>query len=84
MNVGRMCSVQGSSQLDTHQRGSEYLKLVCARYHGMGFTSQLEWVGEQMVEALGLLLNDTRCTDDERRAVEKFLKLAAEEVPGAV
>ena len=84
MNVGRMCSIQGSRQLDTHQRASEYLKAVCARYQGMGFTSHIEWVGEQMIDALRLLLKDTNCTEEERRAVERFLRLASEEVSGAV
>jgi len=84
MNVGRLCSIQGSQQLNTHQRASEYLKAVCARYHGMGFTSRIEWVGEQTIEALRLLLSDTSCTDEERRAVERFLELASQEMPGAV
>lgn len=84
MNVGRMCSIQGSHQLETHQRASEYLKAVCARYQGMGFTSRIEWAGEQMIDALRLLLQDTNCTEEERRAVERFLRLASEEVSGAV
>ena len=84
MNVGRLCSIQGSQQLDTHQRATEYLKSVCARYHGMGFTARVEWVGEQMIEALRLLLADTKCTEEERRSVERFLALAAEELPGSV
>jgi hypothetical protein len=84
MNVGRLCSIQGTQQLDTHTRASEYLKAMCSRYPGMGFTAQVEWVGEQMVEALRLLLADTNCSDDERRAVDHFLRLAAEELPGAV
>jgi hypothetical protein len=50
----------------------------------MGFTSQIEWVGEQMIAALRLLLADTTCTEEERRAVERFLALASEELPGAV
>ena len=84
MNVGRLCSITGTQQGDTHTRVSEYLKAVCAHYHGMGFTTRLEWVGEQTVEALRLLLADTRCSEDERRAVERFLDLAAEELPGKV
>lgn len=84
MNVGRLCSIQGSHQLESHQRVADYLKLVCAPYHGMGFTSRSEWIGEQTLDALRLLLADTSCTDQERRAVERFLDLAAEELPGAV
>jgi hypothetical protein len=82
LNVGRLCSIQGSNQLDTHMRASEYLKTVCGRYPGMGFSPRIEWIGEQMVEALRLLLSDTRCSDEERKAVERFLTLAAEEQPG--
>ena len=84
MNVGRFCSIAGQQGADTHQRVSEYLKAVCAAYRGMGFTSRIEWVGEQTIEALRLLLADTRCTEEERRAVEKFLDLASQELPGAV
>lgn len=84
MNVGRLCSITGTQHADTHTRVSEYLKTVCARYQGMGFTTRLEWVGEQTVEALRLLLADTRCSEDERRAVERFLDLAAEELPGKI
>jgi hypothetical protein len=84
MNVGRLCSIQGVSVLDTHKRGSEYLKIMCARYPGMGFSAHTEWIGEQMVDALRLLLKDTNCTEDERRAVERFLDLAGEELAGAV
>lgn len=82
MNVGRLCSIESSQQLDTHQRVSEYLRAVCSRYPGMGFTSRIEWTGEQTIEALRLLLSDTNCSDEERRAVERFLHLAAEEIPG--
>lgn len=82
MNVGRLCSIEGTRQLSTHRRGSDYLKHVCARYPGMGFTARIEWIGEQTVEALRLLLADTNCTEEERRAVERFLDLAAEELPG--
>lgn len=84
MNVGRMCSIQGAHEQDTHQRASEYLRVVCAPYQGMGFTAREEWVGERMIDALVLLLQDTNCSDEERRAVNRFLHLAAEEVPGAV
>ena len=84
MNVGRLCSITVTQQGDTHARVSEYLKAVCARYQGMGFTTRLEWTGEQTVEALRLLLADTRCSEDERRAVERFLEIAAEELPGRV
>jgi hypothetical protein len=48
----------------------------------MGFTSRIEWIGEQAIDGLRLLLADTNCTEDERRAVNRFLDLAAEEVPG--
>ena len=82
MNVGRLCSIAGSSDLDTHQRVSEYLRMVCAAYPGMGFTSQIEWMGERSVDALRLLLADTNCTEDERRAVDRFLDLASAELPG--
>jgi hypothetical protein len=58
--------------------------MVCSPYHGMGFTSRIEWIGEQTVRALRLLLAETVCTDEERRAVERFLDLAAEELPGSV
>lgn len=84
MNVGRLCSITGTQHTDTHQRVAEYLKVVCAPYPGMGFTARVEWVGEQTLAALRLLLADTRCTEEERRAVEKFLDLASEELPGAV
>jgi hypothetical protein len=84
MNVARLCSVTGAQQGDTHMRVSEYLKAVCAPYRGMGFTTRLEWVGEQTVEALRLLLADTRCSEEERRAVERFLDLAVEELPGKI
>ena len=84
MNVGRLCSIQGSYQLESHQRVADYLKLVCSPYHGMGFTSRIEWVGEQTLSALRVLLADTSCTDEERRAVQRFLDLAAEELPGSV
>jgi hypothetical protein len=82
MNVGRLCSIEGAAELQTHQRASEYLKAVCARYPGMGFSPQMEWLGEQMVLGLRLLLADTSCTEDERRAVQRFLNLAVEELPG--
>lgn len=82
MNVGRLCSIAGSSDLDTHQRVSEYLRLVCAAYPGMGFTSRIEWIGERSVDALRLLLADTSCSEDERRSVERFLDLASAELPG--
>ena len=68
----------------SHQRVSEYLKLVCNRYEGMGFTSRTEWIGEQTIAALELLLADTHCSNDERKAVESFLALARQEMPGAV
>jgi hypothetical protein len=84
MNVGRLCSIEGSQQLDTHQRASEYLKVVCSRYGGMGFTSRIEWIGEQTIDAMRLLLADTSCTEEERKAVERFLDLASEELPGAL
>ncbi len=84
MNIGRLCAIEGTRSLDTHQRVSEYLRLMCARYPGMGFSSHVEWVGEQTVDALRLLLSDTSCTEEERRAVDRFLQLACEEVPGAV
>jgi hypothetical protein len=84
MNVGRLCSIQGTSQLESHQRVADYLKLVCSPYHGMGFTSRIEWIGEQTLQALRLLLADTSCSEEERRAVERFLDLAAEELPGSV
>lgn len=82
MNVGRLCSIEGPSTLNSHQRATAYLKLMCRQYPGMGFSSHVEWVGEQMVAALRLLLADTSCTEDERRAVDRFLALAAEELPG--
>ncbi len=84
MNIGRLCSIEGSSQSDSHQRGSEYLKAICTRYQGMGFSAHTEWVGEQMIGALRLLLKDTNCTEEERRAVERFLDLAAHEQAGTV
>jgi hypothetical protein len=82
MNVGRLCSIQGSAEVTTHHRMSEYLKVVCERYPGMEFTARIEWIGEQALDALRLLLADTRCTDEERRAVERFLGLAGEELSG--
>jgi hypothetical protein len=48
----------------------------------MGFSSHVEWVGEQVVEALRLLLADTNCTEEERQSVHRFLDLAAQELPG--
>jgi hypothetical protein len=35
-----------------------------------------------MVRALRALLSDTSCSEDERRAVERFLDLAYQELPG--
>lgn len=82
MNVGRLCSVQGSTEATSHGRLAEYLKVQCERYPGMEFAPRVEWIGEQAVEALRLLLADTRCTEEERRAVARFLALASEELPG--
>jgi hypothetical protein len=82
MNVGRLCSIQGSAEEQTHWRLAEYLKVVCGRYPGMEFSARVEWLGEQTVDALRLLLADTRCTEAERRAVEHFLGLASEELSG--
>jgi hypothetical protein len=82
MNVGRLCSIDGPTALNTHQRASAYLKLLCDAYPGMGFSPHVEWIGEQMVSALRILLSDTNCTEDERRAVDRFLELAAQELPG--
>lgn len=82
MNIGRLCSIEGPSSLNVHQRSTAYLKMRCAGYPGMGFSSHVEWVGEQMVEAMRLLLADTNCTEEERRAVDRFLDLAAQELPG--
>jgi hypothetical protein len=84
MNVARLCSISGAQNADTHMRVSEYLKAVCSPYAGMGFTARLEWVGEQTIEALRLLLADTRCSEEERHAVERFLALASQELPGSV
>jgi hypothetical protein len=82
MNVGRLCSIEGPNSLNSHQRATAYLKMMCAHYPGMGFSSQVEWVGEQMVQALRLMLADTGCSEEERRAVERFLDLATQELPG--
>jgi hypothetical protein len=82
MNVGRLCSIEGPSSQNTHQRVTGYFKMMCANYPGMGFSSHVEWVGEQVVEALRLLLADTNCTEEERQSVHRFLDLAAQELPG--
>jgi hypothetical protein len=50
----------------------------------MGFSPRVEWVGEQTIAALELLLADTNCTDEERRAVSRFLELASQEIPGGL
>jgi hypothetical protein len=75
-----MCSIEGSSQQNTHQRATDYLREVCSRYPGMGFSTRLEWVGEQMIDALRLLLRDTNYSVDERAAISRFLDFASEEI----
>lgn len=84
MNVARLCSIAGTGKLDTHQRISDYLKRRCAAYPGIGFSPQIEWIGEQTIVALRSFLQDIDCTSGEREAVERFLELAGEEVSGRV
>ena len=83
MDVGRLCKLAGGDSGARHQRIAEYVKPLIERYHGMGFAPREEWVVEQTIEGLRRLLANTRCTDEERRAIEQFLALAAEELAGA-
>lgn len=82
MDVGRPCGLLGAEEHARHQRIASYLKGICTQYSGMGFTAREEWVAEQTVQALCVLLSDVDCTEDERRAIEEFLALAGEELPG--
>lgn len=41
-----------------------------------------EWVAEKTIQGLRKLLADIQCTDEERKAIEEFLELASEELPG--
>jgi hypothetical protein len=83
MDVGRLCKLTGTKSGTAHQRIAEYVKPLIERYHGMGFAPREEWVVEQTIEGLRRMLADTRCTDEERRAIEEFLGLASEELAGA-
>ena len=82
MDLGRLSGALDAEKQATHQRVSEYLKRVCAQYRAIGFGAREEWVGEKTLAALRLFLDDVDCTDQERRAIEEFLALAGEEIPG--
>jgi hypothetical protein len=82
MDFGRLSGVLGAEKHATHQRIAEYVKTQCEAYSGIGFGAREEWLAEKMIEALRTLLADVRCTDEERRAIEEFLALASEELPG--
>lgn len=82
MDVGRFCGVQGAEDHATHMRIAEYVRVICERYPATGFTPHHEWIVEQTMEALRIMLNDVRCSQAERRAVEDFLTLASEVLPG--
>jgi hypothetical protein len=82
MDLGRLSGALNAGKHASHQRVAEYVRHACASYAGIGFGPREEWVAEKTVEALRLLLADTQCTDEERRAIEEFLALAGEEVPG--
>ena len=82
MDSGRFARVQGAESHATHMRISEYVRRICDRYPAIGFSTQQEWVVERTVEALRTMLTHVRCTDEERRAVEEFLNLASEVLPG--
>ena len=69
MDVGRFYGVQSGVRHVTHQRIAVYVKALCTRYAGMGFTPREEWVAEQTMQGLHLLL-----------AVEAFLALASQEI----
>jgi hypothetical protein len=82
MDVGRFCGVAGSEANARHQRIADYVKRRCDHYAGMGFTPREEWIVEQTIAALGELLGDIRCSTEERAAIEEFLHLAAQDLPG--
>ena len=82
MDVGRLCGVLGAEDHATHQRIAEYVKTLCEQYRAMGFTPRDEWVMEQTIRGLRLLLADLQVSDPGRRAVEAFLAIASEELPG--
>ena len=82
MDVGRFCGVQGAEVHATHMRIAEYVRALCERYPATGFTPHQEWIVEQTMEALQLMLADVQCSDDEHTAIADFLALATETRPG--
>ncbi len=82
MDVSRLAGVLGAEQHAAHQRVAAYVKGLCEHYPGMCFTAREEWVVEQSLRGLHLLLADLSCTPEERRAIEEFLAIAGGEVPG--
>jgi hypothetical protein len=84
MDVGRLCSVQGGERHTSHQRIAEYVKARCEQYPGIGFPPRVEWVAEQTLHGLRLLLAELTCTEEERRTIEGFLAIASQEIPGSV
>lgn len=82
MDIGRFSGALDAEKHATHQRVAEYVRPLIAGPTGIGFTPREEWVAEQTIKALQLLLTDTVCTDAERRAIEEFLTLASQELPG--
>jgi hypothetical protein len=65
MDVGRLCGLQGSGELATHQRIASYVKGFCERYSGLDFTAREEWAVEQSIAGLRHLLSDVLCTQEE-------------------
>lgn len=43
MDIGRFAGVLGSETHATHQRIAAYVRAVCNRYPGVGFTPREEW-----------------------------------------
>jgi hypothetical protein len=82
MNVGRFCDVLGGDNQSTHQRIASYVKQHWGSYSGLSFSPREEWVAEQTMLSLRAFLEDVRCADEERRAINEFLDLATEELPG--
>jgi hypothetical protein len=82
MNVGRFCDVLGGDAQATHQRIARYVKRHWGAYGGLSFSPREAWVVEQTMLGLRALIEDVRCTDEERRAITELLDLAAEEQPG--
>lgn len=81
MDVGRLCGLRGAEANAAHQRVAEYVKTICMQYHGMGFAAREDGLLNGRFRRSSSLA-DVRCTEEKRRAVEEFLVLAEEELPG--